>query len=429
MNSNIPRWLLVLATCISPSQVRALEWEIEAPPPSAAASLPHVSLEPHLNRPRSVNGPVWSPDVDPIHPDASTRLAWEAVPLGEEITTTTTTEAPANKSPSIAAVSAPPSGPTYANFRALWRDGDWLPQISNTVPIGFGPQGLMASFNYRAIDCITGAGLCTVPANYDAWQQSIQSQGDAFFDLSIGFGDSVKAVGVIVTDTAEGTALNGPRSKNGFLTDNNLGFHLSKGFGPDTAVRVGVNNLLREDCDNGQCGLPQSAYGVISQRLRFNPNPNAWFANAYLTAGAGNGSFRDLGDQIQASYLAQHNAGCSTYGYQPKKECSAATRRRAVVDAYDYGKLFPIGSLGIEVVRGFHLITEWSGRNLNAGLSFRPFPELGLVITPMFENLVPNCDYGCRVHVPDYPSGAPLPANVLTERPRFSIQASVEVKF
>jgi hypothetical protein len=367
------------------------------------------------------------PSAEPAAP-----ISWEAVPKGEEIPVLKAEDNPTKLDNPVAKLPTIPSGPTYANFRALWRDGDWLPQISNTVPVGFGPQGVMATFEYRGIDCITGAGLCTVPSSWDNYQQQISKYGDAFFDWSLGFGDSSKYFGVVLSAIIEGTETPfGTRqaNSNGFLADKNLGIHITRNLSPDTSIRLGVNNLFREVCDNGDCGLPQSAFGVISQRLRLNPDQNAWFANAYLTAGAGNGSFRSLGDQIQASYLAQRAAGCSTYGYQPKKDCSAETRRRAVFSAYDYGQLFPIASLGIEVVKGFNLISEWSGRNLNAGLSFRPFPELGLVITPMFENLIPNCDYGCKVSVPDYPGGAPLPSNVLTERARFSIQASIEVKF
>ena len=416
----------------------ALEWEnvpnasnsIPAElPPRPAGAPQFIRVAPESSASRAASRPLWTIDTS-TDLSTATQLAWEAVPAGEEIVA----DAPAQ--PNAASTAAqpliPPSGPTYANFRALWRDGDWLPQISNTVPTGFGPKGVMATFEYRGIDCITGAGLCTIPNNWQDYQQQISNQGDAFFDWSLGFGDSSKYLGVVLAVTIEGTETpfgNRQANSNGFLADKNLGIHITRNLSPDTSIRLGINNLFREVCDNGNCGLPQSAFGVISQRLRLNPDQNAWFANAYLTAGAGNGSFRSLGDQIQASYLAQREAGCSTYGYQPKKDCSAETRRRAVFSAYDYGKLFPIASLGVEVVKGFNLISEWSGRNLNAGLSFRPFPELGLVITPMFENLLPNCDYGCKVWVPDYPGGAPLPSNVLTERPRFSIQASIEVKF
>jgi len=99
-----------------------------------------------------------------------------------------------------------------------------------------------------------------------------------------------------------------------------------------------------------------------------------------------------------------------------------------VQDGGDFGDLAPLGSIGLEVVKGFNVIGEWSGRNLNLGLSFRPFPELGLVITPMFENVFVNSDYGVNVEIPGAPSEA-MPGNVLTDRARFSIQASVEVKF
>ena len=326
----------------------------------------------------------------------------------------------------------PPSGPTYANFRALWRDGDWLPQISNTVPIGFGPQGLMATLEYRGIDCITGAGYCKTPTSYQDWSNTISRSGDAFFDTSIGFGDSLKAIGIVLTAVSENTNTSfGDRSGNGetIFGNINLGLHLTKNLSPDTSIRLGIENLVREDCYGGACGLPQNAYGVLTQRIRIQDNQATWLPNAYITMGAGNGAYRPLSEQVQASIAAQRAAGCSTYGYAPKKDCSPSTRRRAVYDAASYGNLTPIGAVGVEVFRGFHLIGEWSGRNLNAGLSFRPFEELGLVITPMWENLLPNCDYGCKVSVPDYPQGAPIPSNLLTERARFSIQASVEIKF
>lgn len=365
-------------------------------------------------------------------PYAATQLAWEPVAEADVITPEQVAAEIVNpvdreKAIANAVLINNHSGPTYANYRALWRDGDWLPQISNTVPVGFGPQGVMASLNYRFIDCITGAGRCTMPDNYQQWLDKGQFQGDAFFDFSLGFGDSLKSIGVVITDTIEGTAFTGPRAKDGFLSHNNLGFHLTKSIGPDTSFRIGVDNLVREKCEG--CGLAQSAYGVFSQRFRLNNNQESWLSNLYLTIGGGNGSYRSLYDQIQASYLAQRAAGCSTYGYTPMQECSAATRRRAVVKAYDWGTITPLASLGLEVFKGFNLITEWSGRNLNAGLSIRPFPELGLVITPMLENLVANCDYGCRVPVPGYPQGAPLPNNVLTDRPRFGLQVSLEFKF
>ena len=386
------------------------------------------------------SGVEWSSEGAPAAA-APSGVVWEALPSApnpeepqvtwEPVNDDTLFAQPMTAPPPTTVVKLPPpaSGPTFANFRALWRDGDWLPQISNTVPVGFGPQGFMFSLNYRAIDCITGAGLCTVPTSYQDWQDTVSRSGDAFFDTSFAFGDSFKAVGVVLTVVSENTNTEFAGRSGGGETifgNANLGVHLSRNFGPDTAVRLGVENLVKEICNGGACGLPTNAYGVISQRLRLNNNQDGWFPNAYLTVGAGNGAFRPLSEQIRASEAAQRAAGCTAYNFQGK-DCSFDTRRRAVMQAMNYGNPTPIGSIALEAFNGFHFISEWSGRNLNAGFSIRPFRELGFVITPMWENLIPNCDYGCTVNDPPY--NPPIPSNLLTERARFSIQASVEFKF
>ena len=364
-------------------------------------------------------------------PYAATQLAWEPVAEADVITpeqVAAEIPEPVDRAKALAnAIFINRSGPTYANYRALWRDGDWLPQISNTVPVGFGPQGFMASLNYRFIDCTTGAGRCTTPDNYQKWVDSSNAQGDAYINTTIGFGDSLKWIGIIISNTTQGTAYSGPRSKDGFLGGNMTGVHIAKAFGPDTSIRIGVENLIRWDWP--QADLDKNAYGVISQRVRLRSKETDWFANLYLTAGIGNGAFRPLETQIQAQIAAQRAAGCTTYGFLAIKECAEITRRWAVQQGTEFGSFSPIGAVGVEIFKGVNLITEWTGRNLNAGLSIRPFPELGLVITPMLENLVANCDYGCRVTVPGYAQGVPIPDNVLTFRPRFSLQASIEFKF
>ena len=177
------------------------------------------------------------------------------------------------------------------------------------------------------------------------------------------------------------------------------------------------------------CGFPKSAYALISQRIRLNQEQNQWFSNAYLTAGMGNGEFRSLDEQVRSSIAAQRKAGCATYGYLPDEPCSSNTHRRAVLDAANYGQLTPIAAAAIEVYPGFNAIGEWSGRNLNLGFSVRPFNDLGLVFTSMWNNLIRNCDYGCDVDVPNYPGGAPIPDNMITMRPVWSFSASLNLKF
>ena len=190
-----------------------------------------------------------------------------------------------------------------------------------------------------------------------------------------------------------------------------------------------VSNLIDiKDCGLG-CGFPKSAYGVVSQRIRLNPDHRGWFSNAYLTAGVGNGEFRPLDEQVKASIASQRDAGCQTYGYVPDQTCEPDTLRRAVLDAANYGELTPIGAAAIEIYPGFTAIGEWSGRNLNAGISVRPFEDFGLVFTSMWNNLLHNCDYGCDIHVPDYEGSVPLPDNMITYRPIWSFRASIEMKF
>ena len=168
---------------------------------------------------------------------------------------------------------------------------------------------------------------------------------------------------------------------------------------------------------------------MISQRLRLNPYQNSWFANAYITAGVGNGEFRPLDEQVRASIASQRAYGCQTYGYIPDKPCSRNTLRRAVLDAANYGQLTPIGAVAVEVFPGFNAIGEWTGRNLNMGFSVRPFEEVGLVFTTMWNQLLKNCDYGCDVRVPDFDDTVPLPPNLITYRPVWSFQLSLNMKF
>lgn len=399
----------------------AVQWQ---PEPAAAPSAPGIQWSSEDQpAPSGSDGVVW--EVLPADTtESNLQVTWEPLEGDALIADPTPTPPPTT----VVKAEPTPSGATFANFRALWRDGDWLPQISNTVPVGFGPQGFMATFTYRAIDCTTGAGLCKVPTSYKDWRDTADVQGDAYFFETIGFGDPLKYFAVVISNATQGTAYSGARAGDPFFGGNHTGFHIIKAFSPDTSIRLGVENWIRWDWP--QADLEKNAYGVISQRIRLGPDDGGWFRNMYLTAGAGNGAFRPLDEQVGAQIEAQRKAGCATINYTPPsgKDCSPETRRRAVRDGSSFGDLSPIGAVGIEVVRGFNLLGEWSGRNLNLGFSLRPFPELGFVITPMFENIVVNSDYGVNVQVPGAPPEA-IPSSGLTERAKFSIQASVEFKF
>lgn len=372
-------------------------------------------------------------ETDPTEAEpVNNAIVWEPIQPGEVITAE---ELELKKDPNEVLVTVEPSGTTFANDKAIWRDDQWHPQISGTVPVGFGPKGWMMSASLWGIDCVTGAGYCAKPDSWDEYREQIEKTGDGNYNLSIGLGDAEKLLGLTITSRFEETGLTfGERNTNetdSILSNYYIGAHISRNLGSDTALKVGIDNWLDvRECDF--CGFPKNAYAVVSQRLRINKDQKDFLPNAYVTLGMGNGQFRPLDELIRASVAEQRKAGCITAGFTPEKPCSREALQRATWKANSYGKFEPIGALAIETFSGLNLIGEWSGRNLNAGFSLRPFEEFGLVITSMWENILPNCDWGCTVKgIPDYPQGIDLSLlpSALTERPRFSLQISFEAKF
>ena len=395
-------------------------WTPLEPEPSTAPKQPQwQKLTENQDRvlPESV---VWTPVEPSVSADIEEKIEEEA-PIQDPTNTAIAIRPPVM-----------PSGTTFANDKAIWRDETWHPQISSMVPIGFGPQGVMASIGLSGIDC-TASGICSQPKDWDEYEKQIQDFGEAQFDGSFAFGDSEKYVGLVITGAFEETTLPfGERNTNeqkNIFSNYYLGAHLSRNIGTDTALRIGIKNWLDVKECGLSCGFPKSAYGVISQRFRLKEDQNTWLPNAYLTLGVGNGEFRPLDEQVRSSIAAQRAADCQTYGYIPDKPCTGSSLRRAVLDAANYGEFTPIGAAALEVYPGFNAIGEWSGRNLNLGFSIRPFEEFGLVFTTMWNNLLQNCDYGCDIDVPDNADPVALPDNLITFRPVWSFKLSLDMKF
>ena len=436
---------LAMAAFLQPAALRAQQWEVvqpqtrqqsgqrfeEVPRPTQAARSLQWSEVPSHQTATAEASPLLKPSAVDVSVTTSSRdLNWQPLTAAEAEQQKHAIEAEIQQAQELInnpKVVPPQSGPTYANFRALWRDEEWLPQISNTVPIGFGPKGVMGSLTIEAVDCKTGP--CTPVSDYNEWQQQLKAQGSGFFWQSIGFGDPQKWLGITITNSTEGFAATATSGDSISLSSGNqTGIHISRALGADTSVRAGIENLIIWD-SRPEYSDNRNAYATISQRFRLNKDTKKPFSNFYLTLGAGNGEFRSLEQLISAQIAAQRTAGCQTFGYIPKKDCSEETRFNAVKRAGDYGTWNFIGAAALQVTEGLNLIAEWSGRNLNAGFSWRPIQGLGFVITPMVQSLLPNCEYGCNISVPDYPEPIPLPENVLTYRPRLSVMGSIEIKF
>ena len=111
--------------------------------------------------------------------------------------------------------------------------------------------------------------------------------------------------------------------------------------------------------------MTRSAYAVGSQRIRLRDNQtgNKFFSNIYITAGAGNGNYKPLEKTFIDHTEKLKDVGCATYDIVPKSPCSEERAKRAIRTGGDYGQIYPIGSVAIEIYSGLHSIWEWDGRN------------------------------------------------------------------
>ncbi|MFL0771062.1 MAG: hypothetical protein AB8B36_14540, partial [Prochlorococcus sp.] len=109
----------------------------------------------------SAEAVVWSPvpaDADSEANTADSSLEWQALPAGD-----------ASLPPEVIAEQNDPDEtqiaqkipePTYGGFRDLYRSHRWYPSISTIVPMGYGPQGVMAGFGFNGSDCTIESKAC-----------------------------------------------------------------------------------------------------------------------------------------------------------------------------------------------------------------------------------------------------------------------------
>ncbi len=426
-----------------------LIWELAHPLPE----LPVVSNSAISQEPNGLNWERVQPS-DPL-PDASDSIhitdlsphsepVWTLVPQEDLIAEDAMPQPDTNNKDSARAIqlayrTREEEAPTYGSSRGLLRDERWHPNISYLIPNGYGPHGFIVDGVITGTDCTLGKGPCEPFTTFANWQDSLNKTANGSTYFNLGFGDTQKWGGIFITNSAE-TISGAIGSGKGKLIDGNkplqgvqTGLHYSKAIGPDTSFRTGIENLITWDSkDFTFSDMTRNFYFVGSQRFRLKKpeNTSKWFRNFYLTAGIGNGEFKPIEQTFQDQTRALKDAGCQTFGFKPKNPCSNERFKRALRTGSDYGQINPIAAASLEVVDGLNLIGEWSGRNLNAGLSWRPFYDLGLFITPMVESIVRNCEYpGCKVTpIEGFPEKVALPNVVLTDRVRLSLQVSFQVK-
>ncbi len=205
------------------------------------------------------------------------------------------------------------------------RFGRSSPGVSASSPLAFGP-------NWR--DVFAGIG----------YQSETRYGGDddASASFGLGLGDNQRAIGLEVVITSLSTV------RTGLFERTLVGFKAHRQLPNNAAIAVGVEGV-KLNGDNFE--TDESVYAVISKvaSLRNGGDLETPFSVVTLNAGLGNGRFC-------AEDVARPNG------------------------LADCGVNF-FGSVGLRANQYIGLIGDWTGQDLNAGVSLALFKQFPLVIT------------------------------------------------
>ena len=205
--------------------------------------------------------------------------------------------------------------------------GRAAPGVSASSPLAFGP-------NWR--DVFAGVGF-QANTRYGGYSDGSLSAG-------FGLGNSLDAIGAEVVITSLSTV------RSGLFDRMVVGFKVHRALPMSAAIAVGVEGV-KVAGDNFE--TTESVYGVISKvaALRNDGDDMTPFSSVTINGGLGNGRF------------------CA--------EETVAGRAQTA----DCGVNF-FGSVGLRATQWAGLIADWTGQDLNLGVSIAPFSNFPLVITP-----------------------------------------------
>lgn len=179
------------------------------------------------------------------------------------------------------------------------------------------------------------AGFSTEPSE--------QEEGQAGLGFGLGLGDPNKWVGLDLTYTFGNLLDEG----NGGLSAK-IHRNLVSTEQVNLALAVGWEDFAT----TGDSPRVSSVYGVATAIFKLQPDIRTSFSRLSLTLGVGGGRFRTEGD---------------------------------IRDGEDSANIFASGSL--RIARSVSVITEWTGQELSAGISWAPFKQYNFYITPSLRNL------------------------------------------
>jgi hypothetical protein len=200
------------------------------------------------------------------------------------------------------------------------------PGLSIAIPTGFGA------------DNNTGF----VSATYQN-RTRFSNVSDGAVGVGIGLGDARKSVGVELSYTA--ASFGGSRDFGG----GGFNAKIHRQIADDLAVAAGWNGFVNV---GGRNDFENSVYGTVTKIFRTRDEINSPFSRVAVTAGIGNGQFRS------ENAVAKGSGGVNVFG-----------------------------NVAVRVAQPVSLIAEWSGQDLGVGVSFVPFKNIPLVITPAVRDI------------------------------------------
>lgn len=178
------------------------------------------------------------------------------------------------------------------------------------------------------------------------------SKADGGLGIGFGVGDAERAVGVEATfsiyDLVGDTA----------FEDGGFSVKVHRLFANDLAVAVGVENF--ETFGNPDPDY-SSAYGVVSKVFPLGQRGTRFTPSVTASLGVGGGRFRSESD---------------------------------IRNEDDTANVF--GSVGVRMIEPISVIGEWTGQDLNLGLSIAPIRNVPLIITPAIADVTNNAGDGAR---------------------------------
>jgi hypothetical protein len=154
----------------------------------------------------------------------------------------------------------------------------------------------------------------------------------------------------------------------GFGERGSFNFKLHRRIRPDLSVAVGVRNTLIWDGSDS----PTRYYAVASKVFSLKPNYRDSFSRLYASLG------------IERSSVGSQN--------DPFRR-----EAQSVID--EFGRTNVFGSLAVKLAEPVNAFVEWSGEDLNAGVSFVPFRNVPLVVTPAIVDITGKASDDARFNL------------------------------